>query len=230
MLPTLYTKSDSSAELSNFNLSKYACLDFMLFTYWEPQTVKKNPRICSDGKLQWACLSQYTCIYMNCQHMHRLHVSITWGFIKLYHTKINQSLPFRSIFSLLSVWNSSQSLQSVMERFPRNMLPRSIFGKLIFGSLTLGILNSGIWMFPKSIFGIVMEGIWILERSNDGRLMFGICILEKSTFGNDIFLKSISGIFIFCRFTEGSLTLGNLIFGNRSFSSKKSKEINESNN
>lgn len=42
MLPTLYTKSDSSAELSNFNLSKYACLDFMLFTYWEPQTVKKK--------------------------------------------------------------------------------------------------------------------------------------------------------------------------------------------
>lgn len=42
MLPTLYTKSDSSAELSNFNLSKYACLDFMLFTYWEPQTVRKK--------------------------------------------------------------------------------------------------------------------------------------------------------------------------------------------
>lgn len=173
-------------------------------------------------------------IYM---HIHELlahapftYRSITWGLNKLYHTKINQSLPFRSIFSLLSLWKSSQSLQSVMERFPRNMLPRSIFGKLIFGSLTLGILNSGIWMFPKSIFGIVMEGIWILERSNDGRLMFGICILEKSTFGNDIFLKSISGIFIFCRFTEGSLTLGNLIFGNRSFSSKKSKEINESNN
>lgn len=173
-------------------------------------------------------------IYM---HIHELpahapftYRSITWGLHKLYHTKINQSLPFRSIFSLLSLWKSSQSLQSVMERFPRNMLPRSIFGKLIFGSLTLGILNSGIWMFPKSIFGIVMEGIWMLERSNDGRLMFGICILEKSTFGNDIFLKSISGIFIFCRFTEGSLTLGNLIFGNRSFSSKKSKEINESNN
>lgn len=75
MLPTLYTKSDSSAELSNFNLSKYACLDFMLFTYWEPQTVKKT-RICSDGKLQWACLSQYTCIYMNCQHMHYLHLDL----------------------------------------------------------------------------------------------------------------------------------------------------------
>lgn len=199
-------------------------------SHTESRKLWKNPRICSDGKLQWACLSQYTCIYMYCQHMHCLCVSITWGFIKLYHTKINQSLPFKSIFSLLSLWKSSQSLQSVMERFPRNMLPRSIFGKLIFGSLTLGILNSGIWMFPKSIFGIVMEGIWILERSNDGRLMFGICILEKSTFGNDIFLKSISGIFIFCRFTEGSLTLGNLIFGNRSFSSKKSKEINESNN
>lgn len=229
MLPTLYTKSDSSAELSNFNLSKYACLDFMLFTYWEPQTVKKKTQ-----NLFRRTVSMSFTIYMNIHelpaHAPFTYRSITWGFIKLYHTKINQSLPFKSIFSLLSVWKSSQSLQSVMERFPRNMLPRSIFGKLIFGSLTLGILNSGIWMFPKSIFGIVMEGIWMLERSNDGRLMFGICILEKSTFGNDIFLKSISGIFIFCRFTEGSLTLGNLIFGNRSFSSKKSKEINESNN
>lgn len=68
-------------------------------------------------------------------------------------------VPLRTMSSSVAVRNCSQSLQSVMDRFPRKILPRSMEGKLILGNFILGMVNLGIWMFPKSIFGKVIGGI-----------------------------------------------------------------------
>lgn len=126
-------------------------------------------------------------------------------------------VPLRTMSSSVAVRNCSQSLQSVMDRFPRKILPRSKEGKLILGNFILGMVNLGIWMFPNSIFGKVIGGIWNLERSTDGIWILGICILEKSSLGNGIFCKSILGNWKFDISIDGRFTSGNLTFGNRIF-------------
>lgn len=126
-------------------------------------------------------------------------------------------VPLRTMSSSVAVRNCSQSLQSVMDRFPRKILPRSMEGKLILGNFILGMVNLGIWMFPKSIFGKVIGGIWNLERSTDGIWILGICILEKSSLWREIFCKSILGNWKFDVSIGGRFTSGNLTFGNRIF-------------
>ena len=206
-LLTLYTKSDSKAEFSNSNLSKRSFLDFVSCTYWEPHTLLIEK--CFNIKSIKAQTCNDTNMYQKaCVHERALRV------------------PLMIMSSSVAVRNCSQSLQSVMDRFPRKILPRSMEGKLILGNLILGMVNLGIWMFPNSIFGKVIGGIWNLERSTDGIWILGICILEKSSLGNEIFCKSILGNWKFGKSIGGIFTSGNLTFGNRIFETllKKSKK------